>query len=69
VTPVVRIEGEEFPPEVATGYRNIVLRDHEGNEFYLSAGTFRTWCSPARSAPAPPCPVLATGAGRRAAGG
>jgi hypothetical protein len=38
----VRIEEEELPPEVAAGYRNIVLRDPEGNEFCLSAGTFPT---------------------------
>jgi len=30
---------EEFPPEVAAGYRNVVLRDPEGNEFCLSGGT------------------------------
>src|SRR5688572_22316232 len=29
---------EEFPSEVATAYRNLVLRDPEGNEFCLSAG-------------------------------
>jgi hypothetical protein len=29
---------EEFPPEVAASYRNIVLRDVEGNEFCLSGG-------------------------------
>jgi hypothetical protein len=33
---------EEFPPEVAIGYRNVVLRDPEGNEFCLSAGAFPT---------------------------
>jgi predicted enzyme related to lactoylglutathione lyase len=33
---------EEFPPEVTVGYRNVVLRDPEGNEFCLSAGTFPT---------------------------
>lgn len=30
---------EEFPPEVATQYRNVVLRDVEGNEFCLGGGT------------------------------
>ena len=30
---------EEFPPEVAARYRNVVLRDVEGNEFCLSGGT------------------------------
>ena len=30
---------EEFPPEVALAYRNVVLRDPEGNEFCLGAGT------------------------------
>lgn len=30
---------EEFPPEVAAGYRNVVLRDPEGNEFCLGAGS------------------------------
>jgi predicted enzyme related to lactoylglutathione lyase len=30
---------EEFPPEVAANYRNVVLRDPEGNEFCLSGGT------------------------------
>ena len=29
---------EEFPPEVASRYRNVVLRDIEGNEFCLGAG-------------------------------
>jgi hypothetical protein len=29
---------EEFPPEVAAVYRNVVLRDPEGNEFCLSGG-------------------------------
>jgi len=29
---------EEFPPEVAARYRNVVLRDVEGNEFCLSGG-------------------------------
>jgi len=32
---------EDFPPEVAAGYRNVILRDVEGNEFCLGAGTFR----------------------------
>ena len=31
---------EEFPPEVAARYRNLVLRDPEGNEFCLGAGSF-----------------------------
>jgi hypothetical protein len=31
---------EEFPPAVAATYRNVVLRDVEGNEFCLGAGTF-----------------------------
>jgi hypothetical protein len=31
---------EEFPPQVAARYRNVVLRDPEGNEFCLGAGTF-----------------------------
>jgi ribosomal protein S18 acetylase RimI-like enzyme len=30
---------EEFPPDVAAVYRNVVLRDVEGNEFCLGAGT------------------------------
>jgi predicted enzyme related to lactoylglutathione lyase len=30
---------EQFPPEVAARYRNVVLRDPEGNEFCLSGGT------------------------------
>ncbi len=29
---------EEFPPEIAARYRNIILRDPEGNEFCLGAG-------------------------------
>jgi hypothetical protein len=29
---------EEFPPAIATGYRNVVLRDPEGNEFCLGGG-------------------------------
>ena len=29
---------EEFSPEVAAHYRNVVLRDIEGNEFCLGAG-------------------------------
>lgn len=33
---------EEFPAHVAIGYRNVVLRDPEGNEFCLGAGTFPT---------------------------
>ena len=31
---------EEFPPDVAARFRNLVLRDPEGNEFCLGAGTF-----------------------------
>jgi hypothetical protein len=31
---------EEFPPDTAASYRNIVLRDVEGNEFCLSGGDF-----------------------------
>jgi catechol 2,3-dioxygenase-like lactoylglutathione lyase family enzyme len=30
---------EEFPPEVAVNYRNLVLRDPEGNEFCLGGGS------------------------------
>jgi hypothetical protein len=30
---------EEFPPEVASHYRNVILRDPEGNEFCLGAGS------------------------------
>jgi hypothetical protein len=30
---------EEFPPPVAASYRNVVLRDVEGNEFCLGAGS------------------------------
>ena len=30
---------EEFPPEIAAAYRNVVLRDVEGNEFCLSGGS------------------------------
>ncbi len=29
---------EQFPPEVTAHYRNVVLRDPEGNEFCLGAG-------------------------------
>ena len=31
---------EEFPPEIASRYRNVILRDVEGNEFCLGAGDF-----------------------------
>jgi hypothetical protein len=31
---------EEFPADVAARYRNVVLRDVEGNEFCLSGGTY-----------------------------
>jgi Glyoxalase-like domain len=30
---------ETFPPEVAAAYRNVVMRDVEGNEFCLSGGS------------------------------
>jgi predicted enzyme related to lactoylglutathione lyase len=30
---------EEFPPGIAAAYRNLVLRDPEGNELCLSGGT------------------------------
>lgn len=29
---------EDFPPEVASRYRNVILRDVEGNEFCLGGG-------------------------------
>jgi hypothetical protein len=29
---------EEFPPEIAAVYRNVILRDVEGNEFCVSGG-------------------------------
>lgn len=29
---------EDFPPEIASVYRNVVMRDVEGNEFCLSGG-------------------------------
>jgi hypothetical protein len=31
---------EELPPEVAAGYRNVILRDPEGNELCLGGGSF-----------------------------
>ena len=31
---------EEFPPAVAERYRNVILRDPEGNEFCLSGGSW-----------------------------
>jgi hypothetical protein len=31
---------EEFPEEVAARFRNLVLRDVEGNEFCLSGGSY-----------------------------
>jgi Glyoxalase-like domain len=31
---------ETFPPHVAEVYRNVVVRDVEGNEFCLSGGTY-----------------------------
>ena len=30
---------EEFPPTVAARYRNVILRDVEGNELCLSGGS------------------------------
>ena len=30
---------EEFPPDVAASYRNVILGDVEGNEFCLSGGS------------------------------
>jgi hypothetical protein len=30
---------EEFPEEIASRYRNVILRDVEGNEFCLGAGS------------------------------
>jgi len=44
---LVRLQGlgasiaweEEFPPDIAARYRNVVLRDVEGNEFCLSGGS------------------------------
>ena len=30
---------EDFPPAIAASYRNVVLRDVEGNEFCLAGGT------------------------------
>ncbi len=33
---------EEFPPEIAAVYRNVILRDVEGNEFCLSGGSLLT---------------------------
>jgi hypothetical protein len=46
-TELARLEGlgasiaweEEFPPDVAARYRNVVLLDVEGNEFCLSGGS------------------------------
>ena len=32
---------EDFPAEVAGAYRNVVMRDVEGNEFCLSGGRLR----------------------------
>ena len=32
---------EDFPPAIAASYRNVVLRDVEGNEFCLAGGTLR----------------------------
>ena len=33
---------EEFPPDVASRYRNVVLRDPEGNEICLSGGDWHS---------------------------
>jgi len=30
---------EDFPPDVGAVYRNVIMRDPEGNEFCLGAGT------------------------------
>jgi len=32
---------EDFEPDVAAGYRNVILRDPEGNELCLSGGSWR----------------------------
>jgi hypothetical protein len=32
---------EDFPPRIRAAYRNVILRDPEGNEFCLSAGAMR----------------------------
>jgi Glyoxalase-like domain len=45
---IARLEGlgasvaweEEFPPDLARSFRNVVLRDVEGNEFCLAGGTY-----------------------------
>jgi hypothetical protein len=31
---------EEFPPAIAANYRNVILRDVEGNEFCISSGSY-----------------------------
>jgi hypothetical protein len=31
---------EEFPAQIAASYRNVVMRDVEGNEFCLGAGSY-----------------------------
>jgi predicted enzyme related to lactoylglutathione lyase len=31
---------EDFAPEIGASYRNVVMRDPEGNEFCLSGGAF-----------------------------
>ena len=33
---------EDFPPAIAKRYRNVVMRDVEGNEFCLSGGSLPT---------------------------
>ena len=32
---------EEFPPDIAARFRNVILRDPEGNEFCLGGGALR----------------------------
>jgi ribosomal protein S18 acetylase RimI-like enzyme len=39
---------EEFAPEVAANYRNVILRDVEGNEFCLGGGHLVSRASPPR---------------------
>ena len=36
---------EDFPPAIANQYRNVVMRDVEGNEFCLSGGSLPTTIS------------------------
>jgi Glyoxalase-like domain len=40
---------EDFPAEIAAGYRNVILRDVEGNEFCLSGGSFPSGDAPTSS--------------------